>query len=295
VTVTLLRSGLLDIALQDQQLAKVLFTDPRPSLLNFAAGLIRECLSSDPPVASRSQFSYTLDILAQISQTGKGNEQFVKPVGFCFCSLLTPSCFCRVSQLLDDLLGVTYSSAQMASDALIPQPITAVKLESEQLRDKLFVWFQHWVHIFQRSAAPEKSFVPFINQLTKQGILKVEDVSSFFFRVCAESSINSYIKCMTTGDYDYAFQALDAMSRLIVCLIKYHGDALGVNNDQAKVHYMTKILSIFVLVLANMHEEQGPQFQQKPFFRFFSSLINDLHAIESQLGPVYFQLLCAIR
>ena len=117
----------------------------------------------------------------------------------------------------------------------------------------------------------------------------------FFFRVCAESSISTYIKFVASGDYDYAFQALDALSRLIVYIIKYHGDASGVNNEQAKVHYLGKILSIFVLVLAKLHEDQGPGFQQKPFFRFFSSLVNDLHTIESHLGPVYLPLLIAIR
>jgi CCR4-NOT transcription complex subunit 1 len=185
-------------------------------------------------------------------------------------------------------------TTQVPSESLpVRQP--SVKPETEQLREKLFIWFQQWVNIFQRSHSPEKNFVPFITQLTKQGILKVEDRSSFFFRVCAESSVSSYVKCISAGDFDYAFQALDAMSRLIVYIIKYHGDASGVNNDQAKVHYLTKILSIFVLVLANLHEEQGPTFQQKPFFRFFSSLINDLHAIEAHLGTAYFQLLMAIR
>jgi CCR4-NOT transcription complex subunit 1 len=200
----------------------------------------------------------------------------------------------RVNLLLDDLHGVRRTATQIVPDNLIiRQP--SVKPETEQLREKLFIWFQQWVNIFQRSHSPEKNFVPFITQLTKQGILKVEDVSSFFFRVCAESSVSSYIKCVAVGDYDFAFQALDAMSRLIVYIIKYHGDASGVNNDQAKVHYMTKILSIFVLVLANLHEEQGPGFQQKPFFRFFSSLINDLHAMEAHLGSAYFHLLIAIR
>ena len=132
------------------------------------------------------------------------------------------------------------------------------------LREKLFIWFQQWVNIYQRSPSPEKSFVPFISQLTKQGILKAEDVSSFFFRVCMESSVNSYVKCINSGEFDYAFQALDAFSRLIVYMIKYHGDASGVNNEQAKVHYLTKILSIVVLVLAKMHEEQDLLFPQKP-------------------------------
>lgn len=163
------------------------------------------------------------------------------------------------------------------------------------MRERLVIWFQQWVGIYQRSHSSEKSFIPYINQLTKQGILKVEDMSSFFFRVSAECSVSSYTKCIAAGEYNYAFQALDAMSRLIVYIIKYHGDAAGVNNEQAKVHYLTKILSIIVLVLANMHEEQGVNFQQKPFFRFFSTLLNDLHSLEASLGHVYFQLLVAVR
>ena len=176
-------------------------------------------------------------------------------------------------------------------EAPIPrQP--SVKPETEQLREKLFSWFQQWVSTFQRSHSPEKAFVPFINQLLKQNILKADDLSSFFFRVCAESSVNSYVKCIQAGEFTYSFQALDAMSRLFVYMIKYHG---GDNNDQGKVHYLTKILSIIVLVLADMHEEQGALFEQKPFFRFFCSLLNDLHSFESSLGTAYFQLLVAIR
>lgn len=171
-----------------------------------------------------------------------------------------------------------------------------VKPEVEQLREKLFLAFQQWVNIYQKSHSPEKSFIPFINHLTKQGVLRSEaDSSSFFFRVCFEASVNHYMKCVASGDMDYAYLALDAMSELVVCMIKHQGDARGVNDDQAKVHYLVKILSIFVLVLANMHEEQGAAFQQKPFFRFFSSLISDLHAIESHLRTAYFQLLVAIR
>lgn len=194
--------------------------------------------------------------------------------------------------LLDDLRGVRRQTPALSEVETRP---SSAKPEFDQQREKLFMWFQQWINIFSRSHSPEKGFIPFITQLTKQQILKAEDVSSLFFRVCAESSVASYTKCVAAGDGEYAFQALDAMARLIVYIIKYHGDASGLNNDQAKVHYLTKILSIFVLVLSNLHEEQSVDFEQKPFFRFFSSLINDLHTIETHLGPVYFHLLVAIR
>ncbi|TFK25059.1 CCR4-Not complex component [Coprinopsis marcescibilis] len=266
VTITLLRSGLLNPTLHDQQLAKVLFTDPRPNLVAYTVGLIREGLSGDIPALSQGNFQFAIDVIRQLSAAGKATEE--------------------MNRLLDDLRG-----GRRSADPTIRPPL---KPEAEQLREKLHHWFQQWVFIFQKNPSPEKTFVPFITQLTKQGILKVEDVSSFFFRVCTEAGVSAYMKCIATGEFEYAFQALDAFSRLIVFIIKYHGDATGVNNEQAKVHYMTKILSIVVLVLANTHEEQGSEFQPKPFFRFFSSLVSDLHSVEGSLGPAYFQLLLAL-
>jgi CCR4-NOT transcription complex subunit 1 len=192
-----------------------------------------------------------------------------------------------MSLLLEDLRG-----GRRSADSAVRQPL---KPETEQLREKLHIWFQQWISIFSRSPSPEKNFIPYITQLTKQGILKAEDMSSLFFRVCIEASVASYMKCIATGDFDYAFQALDAFSRLVVYMIKYHGDASGVNNDHAKVVYFTKILSIFLLVVAGMHEEQGVEFQPKPFFRFLSSLVNDLHSMEAALGSAYFQLLLTLR
>ncbi|KAF5324741.1 hypothetical protein D9611_004517 [Ephemerocybe angulata] len=266
VTITLIQCGLLDWTINDQQLAKSLLTDPRPNFVAYAAGLIRESLAGDPPALPQNYFAFSIEVIRQLASVGKATEE--------------------MNHLLDDLRG----GRRSAEVALRPQ----IKPEMEQLREKLHMWFQNWVTVFQRTATPEKSFVPFITNLTKNGILKAEDVSSFFFRVCTEASVNTYIKCVATGEFDFAFQALDAFSRLIVYIIKYHGDAAGVNNEQAKVHYFTKILSIFVLVLANTHEEQGTEFQPKPFFRFFSSLLNDLHSMESALGPAYFQLLIAM-
>lgn len=75
VTVTLLKSNLVSISQEDQQLAKLLYSDPRSNLQNFAAGLIRECLAADPPLATQAQFSYSLEILNQLAQSGKANDE----------------------------------------------------------------------------------------------------------------------------------------------------------------------------------------------------------------------------
>lgn len=77
VTLTLLKCNLVNVAQQDQQMAKMVFNDPRPLLQNFAAGLIRACLSSAPPIASQGSFPYTLEVLASLVESRKANEECV--------------------------------------------------------------------------------------------------------------------------------------------------------------------------------------------------------------------------
>lgn len=152
------------------------------------------------------------------------------------------------------------------------------------------------MRLYQQSQSVEKAFVDFVVQLQNQGILKGEEISSLFFRVCAEVSVDSYIKHKAVGGTPATgiFQPVDAFAKLIVFMIKYHADPAGVDNDKAKVHYMTKVLSIVVLVLAQSHEQLGVHFQQKPFFRFFSSLLSNLAGIENVLGSAYGRILIAL-
>lgn len=198
-------------------------------------------------------------------------------------------CEDRSRQLLQELSAVVVLSRPSS-------PIKA-NVEDAGVREQLTYCFAEWVRLYRHSFAVEKSFVDFVVQLQNQGILKGEEISSLFFRVCAEVSVESYIKHKAAGGTSATgiFQPVDAFAKLIVFMIKYHADPTGANNDKAKVHYMTKVLSIVVLVLAQSHEELGPAFQQKPFFRFFSSLLSNLHSIESHLGSAYHQILIALR
>lgn len=192
------------------------------------------------------------------------------------------------TRLLDEFQGIRRPSQTPNQIAAVSQPGQAAD-ENAGVYEKLTYYFTEWVRLFQRSPSTEKSFVGWVTQLTSLGILKGEEISSFFYRVCTETSVMLYAKLMASGDFANAYQPIDALSRLIVLMIKYNGDAAT-----TKIHYLTKILSIVVLVLAHAHEEGGPDFNQRPFFRLFSSLFSDLHSIESSLQGAYFQLLIAL-
>ncbi|KAF8502451.1 Not1-domain-containing protein [Gautieria morchelliformis] len=271
VTIALLRGGLIHLWQQDERLSKFIYKDPRPSLLNFAASLIRECLSADPPVASRHQFALSIEALNHSIQLGRVTEEAMR--------------------LLEDLQGQRRTVRQADENG---SPV-ASSMESEEVHLKLVNWFQHWTNMYQESASSEKAFLSFIPQFTGQGILAEDTLTTLFFRVCTEASVATYHQRLATGEESRAFQDIDAFSRLVVMLIKYNGDVgTGANADQKKSRYLTKILSIVVLVLVHQHEERGVDFQQKPFFRFFSSLLHDLHSIETNLHTAYLPLLVAI-
>ncbi|GAA5831623.1 hypothetical protein JCM11251_000773 [Rhodosporidiobolus azoricus] len=270
VTVALLKARFINIADLDVQLAKFVVRDFRSSVVDFVAKLVSACLGEVPPVATREQFSNAFEALNQASRQNKSTE--------------------AARQLLQEVQNRGTANVRTLS----PGQLSSV--EEPGVREQLTFCFAEWVRLYQQSFNVEKSFVDFVVQLQKQGILKGEEISSLFFRVCAEVSIDSYIKNKAAGGTPATgiFQPVDAFARLITFMIKYHADPTGANNDKAKVHYMTKVLSIVVLVLANSHEELGPHFQQKPFFRFFSSLLSNLASIETHLGPAYYQILVAL-
>ncbi|GAA5970047.1 hypothetical protein JCM3765_004764 [Sporobolomyces pararoseus] len=270
VTVALLQTRFIQVAELDVQLAKFILREFRLTVIDFAAKLVSACLAEIPPVATKEQFANVLEALREASRNNKGTD--------------------ASKEILQQL-----ETRTVAPD-VGPVSISKAAVDKPAVREQLTFCFAEWVRLYQQSYNVEKSFVDFVVQLQKQGILNGEEISSLFFRVCAEVSVDSYIKHKAAGGTPATgiFQPVDAFAKLICFMIKYHADPTGANNDKAKVHYMTKVLSIVVLVLANSHEELGPHFQQKPFFRFFSSLLSNLAAIELHLGPAYYQILVAL-
>ncbi|KIJ29884.1 hypothetical protein M422DRAFT_214789 [Sphaerobolus stellatus SS14] len=269
VTIALIRGSLVTIWQEDEQLSKFIYKDPRPSLLNFTASFIRECLTTDPPVATRQELALSIEALAQVVQVGRGTEEAVR--------------------LLEDMQALRHPGRRAEGDGVVSGP------ESDEVHIKLLNWFHHWSLLYRESASSEKAFLSFIPQFTSEGYLAEDTMTTLFFRICMEASVAAYHQRIATGDDGRAFQDIDAFSRLIVMLIKYNGDVgATANADTKKLRYLTKILSIVVLVLVHQHEERGADFQQKPFFRFFSSLLHDLHSVESSLHTAYLPLLQTI-
>jgi CCR4-NOT transcription complex subunit 1 len=112
-------------------------------------------------------------------------------------------------------------------------------------------------------------------------------LAPLFFRACTELSVDSFnsIKGASAGN---PYQAIDAFTRLCVLLIKLSKEKEG------QVNFAVKIFSVIVLVLIHSQEINPNDFDQKPFLRIFSSILNDLSIIEMSSQNVYQNILVSI-
>ncbi|KAF9948497.1 hypothetical protein BGZ72_009597 [Mortierella alpina] len=261
VTVTLIKAGLVSLVGQDIQLARLIELG-RPGVVEYTIKLIRECVLSEQPCANRNEFINSLNVLNRLAQRG---GKAVEPVVL----------------LIEDVRRRSQAPREASKD-----------VENSVLREQLAFIFAEWIRVYQLPTSNDKDYGAFINSIQQQGVLKGEEVSSLFFRVCTEMSVESYIKYKATNTVA-AYQGVDAFIKLIVTLVKHYSDPQGVDHSGAKVTYLTTLLSIIVLVLAQAHEQRRGEFNQKPFLRLFSGLLTEMMTSYESSPSMYLQILLA--
>ncbi|KAF9576644.1 hypothetical protein EC968_006992 [Mortierella alpina] len=262
VTVTLIKAGLVNLVDQDIQLARLIEIG-RPGVVDFTISLVRECVLSEQPYANRNEFINSLNVLNRLAQRG-GNA--VEPI----------------VQLIEDIRRRSQAPSQASKEMT----------EQSLLREQLAFIFAEWIRVYQLPTSNDKAYGAFISSIQQQGVLKGEEISSLFFRVCTEMSVESYLKYKVSNTAA-AYQGVDAFVKLIVTLVKHYSDPQGVNHNTAKVTYLTTLLSIIVLVLAQAHEQRRGQFNQKPFLRLFSGLLTEMMTAYESSPGMYIQILTA--
>ncbi|TIC11800.1 Not1-domain-containing protein [Wallemia mellicola] len=261
VTLYLVKARLIHIEELDLTLSRSIVRDMRQSAIDFAATLIKESIQDQ--IATRSNFTHCLEALTIAAQNSKTSDAMTK---------------------LHQALKQT-QPGNVATPVLNRLTKTSNDQETA-LRQRLALNFADWVRIYGMTQQVEKAFIPYISQLQSQGILKGEETSTLFFRICVELGVESFIKQKNDGvtNISNAFQPIDAFVKLVVLMIKYHMDHTGLNHDQAKQVYLNKIISITSLVIAQSHEDLQENFEQKPFYRLYSSLLIELWSIRQHLG-----------
>ena len=258
VTISLIQAGILNTSELDERLSRSMREGNKLATL-FTANLIREAVLTPNPAAERGDFQACLHVI----------DNMMKEV-----APLVPK---TVRKLWHDLREEKLTSDETvdATDDELTMNETYVKI------------FAEWISLVANPAVRRVHRLAFVHQLQNQGILGDDVNSAAFYRVNLQMAIGSGYKSQQTTDL---YKVIDAYVLLLVSVIEFNGGTE--NDDQARLLYLSKLLSLIVFVFMDVHEELGDQFQQKPFFRLFSTFLTYMMRDNEELfSPIEFEIL----
>lgn len=252
----LIRAGVIAPMEFDVQLAKHIQAQ-RASALEFAVDLLREVLLGDPPVSLRSDFAATLDAFHNLSQ------------------------FEDVKNFLQQLKGASLIPPRSASGEILT------------LKDQVMVIYTEWLHLLNHSVSSPRLHAAFVLQLEKTGLLRDRESCLLFFRTMLEQAAEAALR-LSAGSAAANLgnlSAMDGVTKLTVLLVQ-HGAANQTTKERLRV--LETVLDVVVLVYGHARQKTKDAVLQRPFSRFFSTLLSELSEARSQLGDAYMPALHSI-
>lgn len=252
VTVALLDSGLMELHRVDSTLTKAI-QQRKVVAVDFLANLMNEVLLNERPIALRADFASSLEAVG---------------------SWLSE----------DPSLTVAKDLIQRLKDSGMPEVVKAEPDERSRLkRYQMEYIFSEWVGICSHPSSTDRTYSAFISQLHQKQIMNTQEASALFFRLCIDASVEMFEQedLDPAGNTCDAYIHIDALAKLVVLLVKYQGEANGAVKA-SKPAYLNSILSLIVLVLNHHHVMRGEHFNQRVFFRLFSSILCEYNAVGRQ-------------
>ncbi|KAJ5287541.1 hypothetical protein N7478_003227 [Penicillium angulare] len=243
VTVSLIDAGLLDIRRVDMVLARLIGQKDLRALELLDTLMIRVLLN-DEPAALRSDFSGSLEAMSQW--------------------LIT-----------DPTLTPALEIIRKLRDGGIPEVVNPLLGDqARSKRDQMEYIFSEWIGIYKAAGATDRTYHSFLQDMHNRQVMNNPEDSALFFRLSIDISIAMFEhECQNpNGSIDEAFLYIDALSKLVVLLVKFQGESAGAVKA-SKPAYFGSILSSLVLVLNHHQVMRGEAFNQRVFFRLFSSIL----------------------
>ena len=246
VTAALLELGLLEFPHVDMVLARAM-NQRRKAAIDCLSELLHSLLFTKHPIALRADFASSLGAMGEWLSQDPELESAKVLIG---------------DLRKEGVPEVVEGSPEESADAK----------QSHQMQ----YIFSEWLALCGHPDRSESMSVAFITQLHHRQILTTPEDMVLFLRLCIETSVEALERFdMNPGpDPNEGFFSTDSLSRLIILMVKNQGESDGAVKG-SKPGYMNSVLSLIVLVLNNHHVMRGEQFNQRTFYRLFSTMLFD--------------------
>ena len=245
VTVALIDAGLLDIRRVDMILTRLIL-QKNTNALDLLANLLDRVLFNAEPTALRSDFSGSLEAM---------NQWLVE----------------------DPDLSTASNIIRKLHESGIPEVVNPLLSDkSRSKRDQMEYIFSEWIGIYKAPGASDRTYYSFLKDIHQRQVMNTQEDSALFFRLSIDISVAMFEheSQNPNGNLDEAFLYIDALAKLVILLVKFQGESEGAVKASKSV-YFNSILSLLVLVLNHHHVMRGEAFNQRVFFRMFSSILSE--------------------
>jgi CCR4-NOT transcription complex subunit 1 len=169
-----------------------------------------------------------------------------------------------------------------------------VDIHDRRFASQCYYFFDEWLALFIRQPAlPEKLLLQFVAAFEREGMLKNQQTIEEFFRVvlpaCIEGCLN---RGASQSGQELRVEFVDSLAKFVVVLVKLLQAAPvhGVKN----LTVLTSFLGLVSEQVYRDYETNKQLMNQKPYFRLFSALIQDLCYPESSLETIEVDILMAL-
>lgn len=252
VTQALVSVGLIDLHRLDTVLTKGVLAR-KVEVVSFLSALFEKILFNDEPIALRADFASTLNSISQ----WLAEDHAIEPAN------------ALMQKLREN--GIPEFVAQARND------------EARMKQDQMEYIFEEWIGVYKNPNTTERTYYTFVKELHQRQVINNKEDSALFFRLSVDIAVAVFEQqCQNpTASLDDAFLHTDALAKLIVSLVKCQDESSG-TNATSKQAYLSSILSVLVLILNHHQVMRGEAFNQRVFFRLFSSILceyvmNGLH------------------
>ncbi len=211
----------------------------------------------------------------------------------------------RLLKLIEDVkaksISITIAKPESAQSKKLSREPSREELQKPQLKtqipteftdppgikEEVIRLFDEWLTIYTQTSQNDnhKAASTHIAQM-QQGILKDEESSSRFFRICTEVAVESCV-IDKTGNLNYV--AVDGFSKLVVLMVKFS------ENPNTKITLLSRVLGVVVRVLIRDYDLKKTKFNQRTYFRLFANWLVELNYPDSNLDTINLQILLAFR
>mmetsp|Transcript_5766 Transcript_5766/g.17008 ORF Transcript_5766/g.17008 Transcript_5766/m.17008 type:complete len:1878 (-) Transcript_5766:275-5908(-) len=168
-------------------------------------------------------------------------------------------------------------------------------------REQVTGLLEHWIRVWNESPGSEKAYARYLALLQQHAIPRSETSTERFVRLATIICVESCVESRTVGDGTSAlsYSAIDAYAKLLILLVKYAVSDPDASASAAgapqRLDLLNRVLSTLTRTLIADYDAtvESGGFDQRPYFRLFLNLLQDLNVPDPVLDSSNARVLAA--